>query len=84
MDEYIDGVIVNSARDRRALEYLLVKCGSEAVERACESLVGRRKTYVSNIAKALGVTIPDAVVITPRDDARKQLADLKAFLNKPK
>jgi hypothetical protein len=80
MDDYVGGVIVNTARDRRVLEYLLAECGSEAVERACASLAGQRKTYVSNVAKVLGVTIPDAVVITPRDEAREQLAHLKAIL----
>lgn len=80
MDEYVGGIIVNTARDKRALEYLLAECGSEAVERACVRLAGQRKTYVSNIAKVLGVMIPDDVGITPRDEAREKLAHLKAIL----
>jgi hypothetical protein len=80
MDEYVGGVIVNTARDRRALQYILAECGSDAVELACARLAGQRKTYISNIAKVLGVTIPDEVVITPRDEAREQLAQLKAIL----
>ncbi|MGF6553072.1 hypothetical protein QFZ96_008208 [Paraburkholderia youngii] len=80
MDEFVGGVIVNTARDRRALDYLLAECGNEAVERARASLAGQRKPYVSNIAKVLGVVIPDAVVITPRDEAREKLSHLKAIL----
>ncbi|WP_321964651.1 cryptic plasmid protein A [Paraburkholderia sp. J7] len=84
MDTYKGAVIINTARDKRTLEYLISKCGSEAVEQACASIAGRRKPYVSNIAKVLGVEIPDEVVITPRDEACEHLSRLKAILNNGK
>ncbi|MGP8435026.1 hypothetical protein ACT2FY_23965 [Paraburkholderia fungorum] len=75
-------IVVNSARDRRTLEYLIEKYGIEAIERACAQVAGRRHLYVSNIAKVLGVEIPDEVVITPRADALVHLERLKKLLRK--
>ncbi|MFM0121099.1 cryptic plasmid protein A [Paraburkholderia sp. RL18-101-BIB-B] len=75
-------IIVNSARDRRTLEYLVEKCGIEAVEQACAQVAGQRRLYVSNIAKVLGVEIPDEVVITPRAEALVHLERLKKLLRK--
>jgi hypothetical protein len=74
------GILVESERDRRALEYLVTFCGTEAVLRGCAELPGRTRPYVSNIAKALGVVIPDEVVITPREEGRRQLAEIKKLL----
>jgi hypothetical protein len=80
MDNFIDGVIVNSERDRRTLDYLIATCGRGAVEQACANLAGQRKTYVSNIARLLGIKVPEDVVITPRDEAKEHLSRLKAML----
>ena len=84
MDTLIGLVIVNTPRDRRALEYLVTTCGMEAVEQACLRLSGRRKAYVSNVAKVLRIAIPDDIVITPREEARKHISDLKKLLAQKK
>ena len=73
-------VILANERDRRAFAYLVETCGMHRVTRARQDLPGRTRPYVSNIAKVLGVTIPDAVIITPREEGRRQLSEVKKFL----
>ncbi|MFP3740166.1 hypothetical protein SB860_35615, partial [Burkholderia sp. SIMBA_019] len=55
-------VILANDRDRRVYAYLIATCGGIRVANARQQLPGRTRPYVSNIAKMLGVTIPDAVV----------------------
>lgn len=53
------GVIILSDRDRIACDYL-IKCRSkEAVSWAAKNLPGKRKPFVSNIAKKLLVEVPE-------------------------
>ncbi|WP_413213308.1 cryptic plasmid protein A [Paraburkholderia kururiensis] len=73
-------VIVANERDRRTLAYLVDTCGPQRVAKARQALPGRTRPYVSNIARILGVTIPEAVVITPRAEGRRQLSEIKRFL----
>jgi hypothetical protein len=73
-------VVVESDRDRRTLDWLINEVGVVAVENACCQLAGQRKLYVSNIAKALGLTPPDIVFRPTRDEARARLAAIKKTL----
>ena len=73
-------VIVESDRDRRVYDYLVQTCGITRVVNARNQLPGRTRPYVSNLAKMLGVTIPDAVIITPREEARRHLAEIKKII----
>ncbi len=73
-------IIIENERDRRALLYLMQVCGSARVAHARALLPGRSRPYVSNIAKMLGVTIPESVQITPREEGRRKLAELKEYL----
>ncbi|WP_322059366.1 hypothetical protein [Paraburkholderia sp. J63] len=73
-------VLLENNRDRRALDYLMATCGLSRVRAARDSLPGRTRPYISNIAKVLGVTVPDEVVITPREDGRRQLAAIRQML----
>jgi hypothetical protein len=74
-------LFVGSERDHRALEYLVSVSGSDAVLRGYTQLPGRTRPYVSNIAKALGVVILDDVVINPREEGRRQLAEIEKLLS---
>ncbi|MGF6410042.1 hypothetical protein OKW37_001712 [Paraburkholderia sp. MM5482-R2] len=76
-------VILLTDCDRRTYDYLVSECGFTRVSKAIEQLPGRRRPYVSNIAKILGVTIPESVVITPREAGREHLARLKKLLSVP-
>lgn len=73
-------IILANDRDRRVYAYLIATCGEKRVANARQQLPGRTRPYVSNIAKMLGVTIPDAVVITPRAEGRRQLAEIRKML----
>ncbi|WP_063786956.1 hypothetical protein [Paraburkholderia caribensis] len=73
-------VILANERDRRTFAYLVVTCGLQRVIKARQALPGRTRPYVSNIAKILGVTIPEAVVITPRAEGLRHLSEIKEFL----
>ncbi|RYE72093.1 MAG: hypothetical protein EOO81_04270 [Oxalobacteraceae bacterium] len=75
-------IILESDRDRRILDWLVGQVGLRAVERACSQLAGERKAYVSNIVKILGLSPPDSILATPRDEALAQLASIKGILKK--
>lgn len=58
MSEFELGVIVESDRDRRALAWLRVQVGDQAIKTAADGLAGDRRPFVSNIIKVLGLTLP--------------------------
>lgn len=76
-----EGVLVLSPRDHRVLDWLVAQVGCEAVAAACDDLVGRRRPYVSNIAKALGLTPPADLAFTPPDVVREHIAKIRALLS---
>lgn len=76
-----EGVLVTSPRDQRVLDWLVSQVGCEAVAAACHDLAGHRRPYVSNIAKALGLTPPSVLALTPSDVAREHLAKIRALLS---
>ena len=76
------GVLVETLKDKRCLSYLVSQKGEEAVRDAVTQLAGNRKPYVSNVARILGVEFPDSVKITPQEEGRARLRDIKAILTK--
>jgi hypothetical protein len=74
-------VILNNARDRRTLAYLFGECGVARVRRAHEQLKGRLP-FVSTLANILGVTIPERVIATPREQGHVEIEKIKADLRK--
>lgn len=75
-----EGVIVLNARDERAIAWLIEQAGFEAVQQACERIAGRRKLYPTNLAKMLGLVIPQSVINTPVSVARERIRELRAIL----
>lgn len=75
-----EGVIVLNARDERALAWLIEQAGFEAVQQARESIAGHRKLYPTNLAKILGLVIPQSVINTPASVARERIRELRAIL----
>ncbi|WP_238812567.1 cryptic plasmid protein A [Paraburkholderia sp. SG-MS1] len=73
-------VVIESPRDQRTLDYLVKICGTDRVKRARADLLGQRRPYVSNLAKVLGVHLPDELSLTSREDAQQHLSQLKAML----
>ena len=75
-------VIVTSERDQRVLDWLVSQVGVDAVESACTVIPGRRRPYVSNVAKALGLTPPSDLALSPPHVVRQHLADFRLFLKR--
>lgn len=68
-------------RDRRAWAWIVEQVGAEAAASALAALPGARKPYPSNVAKALGLSVPASVIEEPR--RKPDMAALRAAL-KPK
>jgi hypothetical protein len=75
-------MITQNERDKRAAVWLLEQFGAEAVAEAENRLAGARRPYPSNIAKVLGVTLPESLKRTENAAAREKLAAMKAMLTK--
>lgn len=73
-------VVIESERDRRTYEWLVAQVGAEAVSRACQSLAGDRKPFVSNVAKTLGLKPPSDLALASRETAQKHLATMRTIL----
>ena len=73
-------VVVESERDRRTLDWLVTQVGEDRVTKMCLQLAGKRRPYVSNVAKALGLVPPESILQTSSVDAREQLSRLKALI----
>lgn len=73
-------VLIESSRDERTLAWLIYQCGEEAVHCACLQLAGRRRAYVSNVAKALDVTCPTELSFTPTPDALLRIREILSLL----
>ena len=73
-------MIIQNERDERAAAWLIEKFGAEAVADAESRLAGARKPYPSNIAKVLGVPLPECLKRTETAAARQTLASIRRML----
>ena len=73
-------MIIENERDERTAAWLIEQYGTEAVAEAETRISGARKAYPSNIAKVLGVTLPEALKRTENAAARQKLAELRRML----
>lgn len=64
------------------MTWLRQQVGDPVIAAAVRKLAGGRKPYVSNVAKVLGLQIPDAVAVTPVEVARARLSAIKQLLGK--
>lgn len=74
------GLIVSNSRDQRVLDWLIAQVGQDAVLAACNELAGARKPFPSNLAKVLGLKVPDDLVLTPKADAMNRIGGLYDLL----
>ena len=77
-----DTVIIQNERDERTAAWLIEQVGAEAVAEAETRLQGARKPYPSNLAKVLGITLPEHLKRTENAAARQKLAELRRLLDK--
>lgn len=75
-------MIIDNERDQRTATWLIEQFGAEAVAEAETRITGARKPYPSNIAKVLGVSLPDSLKQTSREAALQHLAELRKILHK--
>lgn len=75
-----DCILVLNDRDRRTLAWLRSQVSDEAIAAAVEQLVGARKPFVSNVAKVLGLSIPEGMERSTREEALRHLAAIRAKL----
>lgn len=73
-------MIIQNDRDQRTADWLIANYGAETVAEAETRLAGARKPYPSNIAKVLGVTLPDSLKFVEKAAARQKLAELRRIL----
>lgn len=80
----IDEVIIESDRDEKTLIYLIKVLGEKRIIETINAFKGGKRFYVSNVAKANKVDVPDHIyhVAADRDEVKKILADLKAKLRR--
>ena len=72
-----EGVLVLNARDERAIAWLIQQVGFEVVREACGRVAGRRRLYPSNLAKVLGLAIPESVTNIPSAEVLERIRDLR-------
>lgn len=75
------GVIIQNERDKRTAAWLIEQVGAEALAEAETRLQGARKPYPSNLAKVLGLTLPESLKRTENAAARQKLAELRRMLD---
>jgi len=78
----MDAIIIENERDKRVLDWLIARVGEQGVKDAIARIPGKRRPYVSNVVKVLGVKIPEDVINppVPREEARKRLEAIKESL----
>lgn len=74
-------MIIQNERDKRTAAWLIEQVGAEALAEAETRLRGARKPYPSNLAKVLGLTLPDSLKRTENAAARQKLAELRRILD---
>ena len=74
-------MIIQNERDKRTAAWLIEQVGAEALAEAETRLQGARKPYPSNLAKVLGLTLPESLKRTENAAARQKLAELRRMLD---
>ena len=73
-------MIIENERDERTAAWLIETYGAEAVAEAETRIAGERRPDPSNIAKVLGVSLPESLKRTENAAARQKLAELRRML----
>lgn len=79
-----ENVLILTDRDKAEYEYLCKVRGEQSVVWASQNLAGKRKPYISNLAKVLKVDIPKdlhiGVEVVTAEQAQVYLMDIKKIL----
>lgn len=77
--------LITNQRGQREWDWIVAQVGLEAAQSALQTLPGGKRPYPLNIAKALGLKLPERLSepsAAPRAVAHKHLEALKASLRK--
>ena len=72
--------MLESERDQRVWQYICERVGEQSALEACASLAGERRAYVSIVAKALGLTVPQQQKRASQETARAHLDRMVTML----
>lgn len=75
-----DCILVLNDRDRRTLAWLRRQGSDEAIAAAVVQLAWARRPFVSNVAKVLGLSVPEGMDRSTREEALRHLAAIRAKL----
>lgn len=78
----LDWVEVTNAWSERQIKFLVQRVGLEKIIE-CRALLGRRKAYPLNLARLLGVKMPDDLVYLPAIEAKARLDEMRRRLGLP-
>jgi hypothetical protein len=76
-------LIVESKRDPRVRNWLASQVDEDPIVNACKRLAGGRRTYISNIAKALNLWLPTDPSLISQQDPQRQLELVLKLLRMP-
>lgn len=79
--------LLTNERARREWDYIVSRVGAEAARKALEAIPGGQRPYPLNVARKLGLSLPDDLAEPPpasTEVAKAHLAALRAKLNLPK
>ncbi|MCX7689055.1 MAG: hypothetical protein N2045_13915 [Fimbriimonadales bacterium] len=74
--------LLTNDRARREWDYIVQRVGEAAAREAIKKLPGNRRPYPLNIARVLGIKLPQELATAPasKEVARAHIAKIKAML----
>jgi len=79
MNEKFRWVEITNPRAKREFDYLIREVGEEKIIDA-RALLSARKAFPLNLARILGVKLPDGVAVMPVDELKEEIQDLRRRL----
>lgn len=71
--------LLTNNRAQREWAWIVAQVGEQAAREAIARIPGRRKPYPLNIARVLGLRLPQELAVTPREEARQRLQQIRAM-----
>jgi hypothetical protein len=79
MNERFNWVELTNPRAMREFEYLVREVGEDKIF-AARTLLGARKAFPLNLARVLGIKLPDHLQYLPAIEAKEKIQDLRRRL----
>lgn len=79
MNEKFDWVKLSNPRAEREFDFLIKEVGEEKII-AARALLGTRRAFPLNLARIMGVKLPDHLQYLPAIEAKEKIQDLRRRL----